>query len=80
CKTIAMKENVAKEGNKLCLNILKRAPFPGELFLLKRYHMVRLVIRMLIEGCITSRLGKCKGDYKLKSFYTPRFNDSQAKA
>jgi hypothetical protein len=79
CKTIAEKGQFAEEGHKVLFRNLQRSPLPGELFLLKRYHMVRLVLRMIKEGCITPRLGKCNGDYKLKSYYTPRFDASQMK-
>ncbi len=80
CKSMAEKGKFAQEGYRALLKNLQHAPSPTELRLLHCYHMVRLAIRMLREGCIASRYGKCEGDYKLKGFYTPRFNGLEEEA
>ncbi len=60
------------ESRKMRLKYLQRAPLPGELFILRWYYTARLLLRMLNEGCIASRFGKDRGNYRLKGVYTPK--------
>ena len=50
---------------------LHHKPLPGEYFLLHWYHITRIYLRMLKEGCIVSRFGKDNGPYKLNEIYRP---------
>lgn len=74
-KTERAEESQTQESRRwLCPKYLQRVPLPGELPVLHWYHTARLVVRMTMEGCLASRFGRDKGDYRLTNRYTPTFN------
>lgn len=78
CKTAVLQET---EGiprfptRRMRLPHLRRAPLPGELFILGCYHTARIFLRVMKEECLPSRFGKDSGEYRLNGIYTPgRYN------
>ena len=79
-KTALVNESMTQESCRwLCPKYLKRKPLRGELSILRVYHSLRLLGRMWGEGCLSSRFGVDRGDYKLKEIYTPRPNGLHAR-
>ncbi len=71
-KSVAGKLRFSEEDRKVRLKNIGRQPLPGELYSLHWYYKARVFFRMLFEGCLPSRFGRDKGEYKLNDTYTSK--------
>lgn len=81
CKTVLFKETEGRKPPRFPTLRMRRphlrsSPLPGELFVLSWYHAFRIFLRMLREGCLPSRFGRDRSEYKLAGIYTPELPES----
>ena len=74
-KSVTIKPRFKEEDRRIRIKRLGRRPLPMELSLLSRYYKIHVVLRMLLEGCLPSRFGRDKGEYKLNEIYTPKMDE-----
>lgn len=70
-KSVAARRKFRPECIRIRVKNLGQRRKRGELAILFRIYQGRAILRMLIEGCIPSRFGRDKSNYKLSSVYTP---------
>lgn len=71
-KSVANKSRFYKEDRKVRVKNIGHQPLPTELCILHWYYKTRALLRRLLEGCLPSRFGSDKGEYKLNRTYTPK--------
>lgn len=75
-KSVAKKQLFCEEDRKVRFKHIGHSPLPGELYTIHWYYKARVLLRMLFEGCLPSRFGRDKGEYKLNETYTPKMLES----
>jgi GT2 family glycosyltransferase len=71
-KSMTLKSLFKEECQRMRIERVDYRPLPMELSLRSWYYKIHVVLRMVSEGCLPSRFGRDKGEYKLNEIYTPR--------